>query len=82
MPDAHIEVLTHRELDVLHLLARGLTSKEIANALVLSVRTVEHHRANLTAKLGARGRAELLRCAARLGWLSTRDSGEAAGLFA
>ena len=82
MPDTHIEALTHREVDVLHLLARGLTSKEIANALVVSVRTVEHHRANLTAKLGARGRAELLRCAARLGWLPTHDSGEVARTLA
>jgi DNA-binding NarL/FixJ family response regulator len=37
--------LTGRELELLHLLARGLTSKEIALALVVSVRTVEHHRA-------------------------------------
>ena len=57
-------VLTAREHEVLDLLTRGLTSKEIANALMISTRTVEHHRASLSAKLGVRGRAELIARAA------------------
>jgi pimeloyl-ACP methyl ester carboxylesterase/DNA-binding CsgD family transcriptional regulator len=49
--------LTAREIDVVKLVAGGLTNREIADALVLSVRTVERHTRNIYAKLGARGRA-------------------------
>jgi DNA-binding CsgD family transcriptional regulator/tetratricopeptide (TPR) repeat protein len=49
--------LTSRELDVLRLLAAGLSNQEIAQQLVLSVRTVERHIANLYAKIGAHSRA-------------------------
>ena len=49
--------LTARELDVVRLLASGQTNQEIADELVLSVRTVERHIANVYRKLGARGRA-------------------------
>ena len=55
--------LTPRELEVLRLIALGHTNAEIAADLVLSVRTIETHRANLQAKLGVSGRAELVRCA-------------------
>ena len=48
--------LTAREVEVLRLLAAGRTSKVIAEALVVSVSTVERHIANLYAKIGARGR--------------------------
>jgi DNA-binding CsgD family transcriptional regulator len=64
---AGIVVLTDREMEVLRLLTLGLTSKEIATALQVSVRTVEHHRARLSAKLSARGRTELIALAARQG---------------
>jgi non-specific serine/threonine protein kinase len=64
--------LTSRELEVLQLLARGLTSKEIAAALVVSVRTVEHHRASVLAKIGARSRAEVVAYAAQRGWAVDR----------
>jgi pimeloyl-ACP methyl ester carboxylesterase/DNA-binding CsgD family transcriptional regulator len=50
--------LTPRELEVLRILASGGTNAEIAEQLVLSVRTVERHAANIYAKLGARGRAD------------------------
>ncbi|MHB8577964.1 MAG: TIR domain-containing protein [Dehalococcoidia bacterium] len=50
--------LTAREVEVLRLLAAGRTNPEIAAALVLSVKTVERHLANIYAKLGARGRVE------------------------
>lgn len=49
--------LTAREVEVLRLLAEGRTNVEIAEALFLSVRTVERHVANTYAKIGARGRA-------------------------
>lgn len=52
--------LTPRELDVLRLLARGNTNRQIAAVLGLSVRTVENHRANLIGKLGLSSRVELM----------------------
>jgi two-component system, NarL family, response regulator NreC len=52
--------LTPRELDVLRLLARGNTNRQIADLLGLSVRTVENHRANLMGKLGLVSRVELV----------------------
>lgn len=55
--------LTEREVEVLRLLAAGLTSRRIADTLVLSERTVERHIEKLYAKTGAHGRAEATRYA-------------------
>jgi len=55
---AHPDSLTEREIEVLRLLAGGRTNKEIADELVLSVRTVERHIGNIYGKIGARGRAD------------------------
>lgn len=55
--------LTRRELEVLRLLVRGNTNRQIADLLCLSVRTVENHRANLMGKLGLSSRVELVRYA-------------------
>ena len=52
---------------VVKLIAEGHSSKEIAATLVISVRTVERHRANVLAKLGMRDRTELTRYAIRAG---------------
>ncbi|MGD1148845.1 MAG: response regulator transcription factor [Thermoanaerobaculaceae bacterium] len=52
--------LTRRELDVLRLLAKGNTNRQIAELLGLSRRTVENHRANLMGKLGLVSRVELV----------------------
>jgi len=52
--------LTRRELDVLRLLAKGNTNRQIAALLELSMRTVENHRANLMGKLGLVSRVELV----------------------
>jgi DNA-binding NarL/FixJ family response regulator len=49
--------LTERELDVLRLLARGLTNKEIGAELSISMRTVDRHVSNIFAKTGATSRA-------------------------
>ena len=49
--------LTEREVEVLRLLARGLTNKQIAVRLVVSPRTVQHHVAHIYPKIGRRSRA-------------------------
>ena len=59
--------LTARELEVLQLLASGRSNREIADELVLSVRTVERHINNLYAKIGARGKADATAYAFRHG---------------
>jgi DNA-binding NarL/FixJ family response regulator len=51
--------LTKREREVATLAARGLTSREIAETIVVSTRTVENHLQRAYEKLGVRGRAEL-----------------------
>lgn len=61
--------LTPREREVFHLLAEGLTTKEIARQLGISVKTAENHRARVLAKLGVRNTAELVRYALRKGLL-------------
>jgi DNA-binding NarL/FixJ family response regulator len=61
------EMLTPRELEVLKLIAEAHSSKEIAQMLVISVKTVERHRANILEKLGMRDRVELTRYAIRRG---------------
>ena len=60
-------VLTPREDEVIKLIAEGRSNKEIASDLVISVKTVERHRANVLAKLGMRDRVELTRYAIRAG---------------
>lgn len=55
--------LTKRELEVLRLIVDGLTSREIAESLVISSNTVERHRQNIMSKLGLHNRAELVRYA-------------------
>jgi len=59
--------LTSREAEVLGLLAAGMTNKEIAERLVLSVSTVERHIANIYAKLNLRSRVDATRYALRHG---------------
>lgn len=59
-PDGPPDDLTPREVEVLGLLALGYMNPEIADRLVLSVRTVETHRANVQRKTGLSTRAELI----------------------
>lgn len=61
------EDLTEREREVLQLLAMGMTNQQVADKLVLSVRTVETHRARIMDKLGIKGRAALVAYAKRRG---------------
>jgi DNA-binding NarL/FixJ family response regulator len=65
--DREYDPLTPRELEVLKLIAEGKTSKEIAQTLVLSIKTVERHRADILRRLGMRDRVDLTRYAIRRG---------------
>jgi DNA-binding NarL/FixJ family response regulator len=65
--EEHFDVLTPRELEVLKLIAEAHTSKEIAQLLFISIKTVERHRQNILDKLGMRDRVELTRYAIRRG---------------
>ncbi len=60
-------VLTPREVEVLRLVAEGHTNQEIADTLVLSVKTVQAHRANVMEKLGLHDITQLVRFALRHG---------------
>jgi two-component system, NarL family, response regulator NreC len=65
------ETLTNREIEVLKHVAEGLTSKEIAEVLSISIRTVEHHRANLLKKLNLKNTADLIKHAIQNGFINT-----------
>lgn len=67
VPATRTSMLTPRELEVLSYLASGLSKKEIAEAMSLSVGTVNNHAANLMAKLEIHDRVELARFAIREG---------------
>jgi DNA-binding NarL/FixJ family response regulator len=61
--------LTAREEEVLRLIAKGYSNKEISGQLKIAVKTVESHKANLMQKLELRNRTEIVRYAVRQGWL-------------
>lgn len=61
---------TRREVEIIELLAKGKTNKEIASILGIAVRTVETHRANIMLKLGLHSLAELIHYALRHGIVS------------
>lgn len=61
--------LTARQLEILQLLARGLTNREIATRLMLSEHTVKRHVANILTRLDAPNRAAAATLATRAGWL-------------
>jgi DNA-binding NarL/FixJ family response regulator len=65
--DEPFEVLTPRQREVLQLIAEGLSSKEIAARIGVSVKTVDTHRTELMERLGIRGIAGLVRYAIRVG---------------
>lgn len=64
------ELLTHRERELLQLLAEGKSNKDVANLLNLSVYTVETHRGNIMEKLGLHSVPELILYAVRKGVIS------------
>lgn len=66
---SEVETLTAREIEVLRLLAKGYTNRQIAEQLGISPRTAEGHRANLSGKLGLHSRVELVEYAQQHGLL-------------
>lgn len=65
--DESYGTLTPREQEVMRLLAEGLSSKDVAEKLFISPKTVENHRANIMKKLGLHSTIELIRYSAKLG---------------
>jgi DNA-binding NarL/FixJ family response regulator len=65
--DAPSDPLTPRELEVVKLIAEGLTSEEVAETLAIAKNTVDRHRDNILEKLGLRNRVDLTRYAIKRG---------------
>ena len=68
--------LTEREREVLGLVAAGFTNQEVGEKLIVSVKTVETHRAHIMGKLGLHTRAELVHYALREGYLTAESAAE------
>ena len=64
---AAYDALTPREREVMRLVCEGMYTKEIADALSISIKTVEHHRAGVMRKLGMQNTVELVRYAVKIG---------------
>ncbi len=62
--------LSERETEVVRMIALGYSNKEIAARLALSIKTVETYKTRSMEKLGVRGRVEIVRYAAKRGWLA------------
>ncbi len=75
-PPAEDEPLTAREIEVLKLIVKGYTNRQIADALSISVRTVESHRSNIVTKLNVRSRVDLVRYAVRHGYINIKDGNQ------
>ncbi|WP_283214712.1 response regulator [Paenibacillus sp. HWE-109] len=64
------ESLSEREKEVLGLIAKGFSNKEIGEQLIISVKTVESHKSNVMEKLGLKTRPELVKFAVKKGLLN------------
>lgn len=62
-PISPLTALSDRELEIYELIGRGMTTREVAETLNISVKTVETHQSNIKAKLGVKNANELLRSA-------------------
>ena len=65
-----VETLTSREKEILKLIVEGYTNRQIGEHLVISIRTVEGHRANISDKLGLHSRVEFVRYAREHGMIN------------
>jgi DNA-binding NarL/FixJ family response regulator len=71
--DTEYGSLTPREQEVMRLLAEGFSTRQIADKLFISPKTVENHRTNIMKKLGLHSTMELIRYAARLGLIDVES---------
>ena len=69
-----LDELTERELEVLKLAAKGLTNREIARDLSLSVRTVQAHLSTIFSKMQVSSRTEAVVRALQKGWITIEDT--------
>jgi len=72
--ESTLDQLTERELEVLKLAARGMTNRQIANKLTLSIHTVQAHLSNIFGKLGVGSRTEAVMYGLRKGWFTLEDT--------
>jgi DNA-binding NarL/FixJ family response regulator len=68
-----VEELRGRELEIVKLVAKGHSKKEIGEQLVISERTVEAHLVRVFRKLGVGSRTRAVLCALKKGWLTIDD---------
>ncbi len=71
---AALDALTERELEVIKLAAKGMSNREIAQELTISVRTVQTHITNVFNKMGVGSRTEAVVHALRKGWITLEDT--------
>jgi NarL family two-component system response regulator LiaR len=69
-----LDELTEREVEVLKLAAKGMSNREIARDLVISVRTVQTHLTNIFNKMGVGSRTEAVVHALRKGWITLEET--------
>jgi DNA-binding NarL/FixJ family response regulator len=67
------ELLTTREREIIKLIAEGKSSKEVAELLFISSRTVQHHRANIMRKLNLKKTADLVKYALQKGYTAPAE---------
>jgi len=70
--DDPVTALTHRELQVFQMIGGGVSTREIADQLQLSMKTIDAHRRHMREKLNLRSTSELMRYAAR--WVSSQSN--------
>ena len=62
-------MITKREIEIIRYIAQGLTGKEIALQLNLSLKTIDAHKQNMMNKLGTRKSTEMVAIAYRMNWI-------------
>lgn len=72
--------LTHRETEILEMIANGLSAKEAAQSIGIAPRTVERHVENVRLKMRARNRVHMVTCAVGQGMLTVEPEGQAIAL--
>jgi DNA-binding NarL/FixJ family response regulator len=77
-PESPVETLSHREVEVLRLLARGLANKEIARDLSITEKTAKAHVSGILGKLGLQSRTQAALYAGRIGLVPVDQLGAAA----